>query len=222
MDRFKLGQLKNAVEEVKSKVQPPKNDTEKRVQEALSNKNWGASSTLMNEIAQDTYRFDRYDSVMNAVWKAMDSNGRNWRIVFKALTLLEHLVKNGAERCVADARDRSHKIRTLQDFAHHEGQTDRGNGVREKAKALIELLSANEIIREERQKAAKLRVKFQGIGRMGASAPMASGFGSALHDTGNYGRSAQQLGRDAYGGAAARGAYSDKKASWEDENRRRG
>lgn len=33
----------------------PRNDTEKRVYEALSNKNWGASSTLLNDIARDTY-----------------------------------------------------------------------------------------------------------------------------------------------------------------------
>ena len=33
----------------------PRNDTEKRVYEALSNKNWGASSTMLNDIARDTY-----------------------------------------------------------------------------------------------------------------------------------------------------------------------
>ena len=33
----------------------PKNDTEKRVYEALSGDNWGASSTTLNEIAQDTF-----------------------------------------------------------------------------------------------------------------------------------------------------------------------
>jgi hypothetical protein len=30
-------------------------DVEKKLEEALSNKNWGASSTLLNEIAQLTY-----------------------------------------------------------------------------------------------------------------------------------------------------------------------
>ena len=33
----------------------PKNETERRMGEALSNENWGASSTLLNEIAQDTF-----------------------------------------------------------------------------------------------------------------------------------------------------------------------
>ena len=33
----------------------PRTEMEKRMAEALSNKNWGASSTLMNQIAADTY-----------------------------------------------------------------------------------------------------------------------------------------------------------------------
>jgi hypothetical protein len=37
----------------------PKNDVEARVYEVLSHKNWGASTTLMNEIAQDTFDYER-------------------------------------------------------------------------------------------------------------------------------------------------------------------
>lgn len=37
----------------------PKNDVETRVYEVLSHKNWGASSSIMNEIARDTYESDR-------------------------------------------------------------------------------------------------------------------------------------------------------------------
>lgn len=46
----------------------------------------------------------------------------------QALTLLEHLVKNGAERIVEDVRDHMHKIRTLTDFNYYEGSQDRGSG----------------------------------------------------------------------------------------------
>ena len=37
----------------------PKNDVEARVYEVLSHKNWGASTTLMNEISQDTFDYER-------------------------------------------------------------------------------------------------------------------------------------------------------------------
>ena len=47
----------------------------------------------------------RYHQVMKAIWSALDQPGRNWRSVFKALTLLDHLVKNGAERVVEDVSE---------------------------------------------------------------------------------------------------------------------
>jgi hypothetical protein len=37
----------------------PKTEVEARVYEVLSHKNWGASSTIMNEIARDTYDYDK-------------------------------------------------------------------------------------------------------------------------------------------------------------------
>ena len=46
----------------------PKNETEKRVYEALGSQNWGASTTLMTEIANDTFQYDRYQIVMQLLW----------------------------------------------------------------------------------------------------------------------------------------------------------
>ncbi len=46
----------------------------------------------------------------------------------QALTLLDHLVKNGSERVVDDLRERLHKVRTLADFNYYEGSVDRGSG----------------------------------------------------------------------------------------------
>ncbi|KAJ1436875.1 hypothetical protein B484DRAFT_392985 [Ochromonadaceae sp. CCMP2298] len=50
---FSIAGLKNALDEVRVQVYA-KNDTEKKVYDALSSKNWGASSTLLNDIAADT------------------------------------------------------------------------------------------------------------------------------------------------------------------------
>jgi ENTH domain len=43
----------------KNQVVAGKNDTEKRVYEALSNKNWGTSSTILNDIARDSYDIEK-------------------------------------------------------------------------------------------------------------------------------------------------------------------
>ena len=64
-------------------------ELEKKIAEACSNKPWGASSTMLAEIAQATYDYQEYPVVMQNVWKRVNESGKNWRIVYKALTLLE-------------------------------------------------------------------------------------------------------------------------------------
>lgn len=51
---FSIASIKNAADELRAQVYP-KNETEKKVYEAMSSKNWGASSTLLNDIANETY-----------------------------------------------------------------------------------------------------------------------------------------------------------------------
>ena len=142
----------------------PKTDVEARVYEVLSHKNWGASTTLMNEIARDTFDLESFHVVTRLMWDSVENQRpAAWKVVFKGLTLLEHLVKNGAERCVDDARNHGHVLRSLgTGFNYYEGTIDRGLGVREKTKQILEILGDDERIREERQKARKLREKFSG------------------------------------------------------------
>jgi len=144
-----------------------KTETEKKLAEALSNANWGASTTLMREIASLTHDWQEYAVVMKEVYAALDQQPKYWRQIFKALTLLEFLVKNGSERVVKDCREKIYQIRTLTGFSYYHDGGEKGTGVREKAKALVELLSDDELIIEERKKAAELRDKYQGIGRDG-------------------------------------------------------
>merc|ERR1712194_830386 len=107
-----------------------------------------------------------------------------WRIVFKSLTLLEHLLKNGSERCVDETRNHIHLVRSLSNFNYYEGTVDRGIGVREKSKQILELIGDDERIREERQKAKNLREKFGGIA---TSAISSSGGGFGNSSNSGYG-----------------------------------
>ena len=146
----------------------------------------------MNEIARDTYDYDKFAVVSQLLWESMEGQRpAAWRIVFKGLTLLEHLVKHGSERVVDDARNHGHVLRSLQQFNYYEGTVDRGLGVREKSKQIMELLSDDERIREERQKAKKLREKFGG-GKMGGvsgggGGSAYSGYGNDNWGSGGYG-----------------------------------
>ena len=136
----------------------------------------------MNEIARDTFDQERFYVVTRLMWESMENQRpAAWRVVFKGLTLLEYLVKNGAERCVDDARNHAHLLRSLGQFNYYEGTIDRGLGVREKSKQILDILGDDERIREERQKARKLREKF------GQANATASSGGGAASGGGGYG-----------------------------------
>ena len=197
----------------------PKTDVEARVYEVLSHKNWGASGSLMNEIARDTFDMERFQVVTVLMWEGMENQRpAAWRVVFKALNLLEHLVKNGAERCVDDARNHAHVLRTLGQFNYYEGTIDRGLGVREKSKQILEMISDDERVREERQKARKLREKF---GQANATASSGGG-GGGMGGYGNQDSWNNSRGRGGEGGYGEGGIYDNRGYSGRYGNEDRG
>jgi len=191
LKNLNIDKIRNAAEDALNQAKP-KTDVEARIYEALSHKNWGSSSTLMNEIARDSYDYDKFNTITRIIWESIDNpRPAAWRVVFKALTLLEHLIKNGSERCVDDGRNHSHALRGLFNFNYYEGTVDRGQGVREKAKQIVEFVADDERVREERIKAKQLREKFGGniggTGNGGGGGSMAGigGGGSAYAGYGN-------------------------------------
>ena len=48
-----MASIRNSIDEMRAQVYP-RNETEKKVYEALSSKNWGASTTLLNDIASES------------------------------------------------------------------------------------------------------------------------------------------------------------------------
>ncbi|GLV35011.1 liquid facets [Carabus blaptoides fortunei] len=144
-------------------------DAQKKVREATSNDPWGPSSTLMAEIADLTYNVVAFTEIMQMVWKRLNDHGRNWRHVYKALVLLEYLIKTGTEKVGQQCKENIFAIQTLKDFQHLEEGKDQGLNVREKAKQLVVLLKDDERLRNERARALKAKERF---------AQSASGFGS--------------------------------------------
>ena len=79
-------------------------DAQVKVREATSNDPWGPSSTQMSEIADLTYNMVAFSEIMQMIWKRLNDHGKNWRHVYKALVLLEYLIKTGSEK-VAENTD---------------------------------------------------------------------------------------------------------------------
>jgi len=187
----------------------PKTDVEARVYEVLSHKNWGASGSLMNEVARDTYDIEKYQVIANLMWDGMENQRpAAWKVVFKSLNLLDHLVKNGAERCVDDARNHGHVLRSLGQFNYYEGTIDRGLGVREKSKQILEILNDDDRVREERQKSRKLREKFGDFNK-GVSRTGGGGSGGGGGNSGGVGGYGNQDSWNSSGGGGGDSGYGE-------------
>ncbi|KAF8795611.1 epsin-2-like [Argiope bruennichi] len=135
-------------------------DAQVKVREATSNDPWGPSGTLMGEIADLTYNVVAFTEVMQVIWKRLNDHGKNWKHVYKALVLLDYLIKTGSEKVAHQCRENLFAIETLRDFQHTEEGKDQGVNVREKAKQLVALLKDEERLRQERARALKARERF--------------------------------------------------------------
>jgi len=197
-----------------------RDETEKKVFEALNNKNWGASSTTLNEIARETYSYDKFRKIFKLIWEAAESQPRNWRKIFKALMLCEYLVKNGCERCVDEIRDHTFHIRQLQDFNYYEEKLDRGQGVREKSKQLVDLLTDSNVIRDARENAKRLRDKFVGHGSGNRYQGGGPSLGQSSYSSGGYSDNGGISGRSSDATTlpySTAGSYSDAPGRYECE-----
>lgn len=123
----------------------------------------------MAEIADLTYNVVAFSEIMQMIWKRTNDHGKNWRHVYKALLLLEYLIKTGSEKVAQQCKENIFSIQTLKDFQHLEEGKDQGVHVREKAKQLVILLKDDERLKAERARALKAKERF---------ARTASGFGS--------------------------------------------
>ncbi|XP_054891373.1 epsin-2 isoform X2 [Poeciliopsis prolifica] len=153
-------------------------DAEKKVREATSNDPWGPSSSLMSEVADLTYNVVAFSEIMSMIWKRLNDHGKNWRHVYKALTLLDYLIKTGSERVALQCKENIFAIQTLKDFQYIDKDgKDQGINVREKSKQLVVLLKDEERLKGERSQALKTKERMAQVST--GSTQMGFGRGSS-------------------------------------------
>lgn len=168
---------------------------ESKVREATNNEPWGCPSSVMQEIANGTYNYQTLNEIMPMIYKRFtEKSAEEWRQIYKALQLLEFLIKNGAERVIDDIRSHLSLLKMLRQFHYtDENGKDQGINVRNRSKELVELLSDVERIRAERKKARQTRNKYGGVeggaglGPTSSSTSRYGGFGSETAVGGGYG-----------------------------------
>jgi len=178
-------------------------EMEAKVREATNDDPWGASSTLMQDIAQGTFHFQYFNEIMPAIYsRFMEKEASQWRQIYKALQLLEYLIKHGSERVVDDARSHVSTLKMLRNFHYIDDKgKDEGINVRNRSKELVELLSDVEKIRAERRKAKANKNKYIGVGNDGFAGGMSFESGGG----GRYGG----FGSDSLGGGSSSGSYGN-------------
>lgn len=138
-------------------------DTQTKVREATSNDAWGPSGTQMNEIAQMTYSQNEFVEIMEMLDKRLNDKGKNWRHVFKALTLLDYCLHAGSENVVIYFKDNLYVIKTLKEFVYVDDDgKDVGANVRQKAKDITNLLQDEDRLRAERRSRGAMRDRMLG------------------------------------------------------------
>ncbi|KAF8455876.1 hypothetical protein BGX38DRAFT_1248990 [Terfezia claveryi] len=203
-------------------------EMEAKVREATNNEPWGASSTLMQEIANGTYNYQLLNEIMPMIYKRFtEKSAEEWRQIYKSLQLLEFLVKNGSEQVIDDARSHISTIKMLRQFHFIDmNGKDQGVNVRNRAKELGELLSDVDRIRAERKKARATKNKYGGVegggfgggfssGLGGGSGAIRSsrygGFGSDSAEYGGYGSDQVYGDGGGFGGSSSR--YDDERVA---------
>lgn len=169
---------------------------EQKVLDATSNESWGPHGSLLADIAMASRNYHEYQMIMTVIWKRINDTGKNWRHVYKGLTVLEYLVANGSERVIDEIREHAYQITSLSDFQYldHTGR-DQGSNVRKKSQSLVALVNDKEKIQEVRQKAASNWDKFHNTSG-GAKYRPGSYPGSGGFDDDRYGSRDNGYGRE--------------------------
>lgn len=154
-------------------------------------------SQTLNEIMPMIYR------------RFTEKTAEEWRQIYKALQLLEFLIKHGSERVIDDARSHLTLLKMLRQFHYIDPNgKDQGINVRNRAKELAELLGDVDRIRAERKKARANKAKYTGVeGGSGGGFSSSSRYGGFGSESGGYGGGGG--GSSASYGGYSGGVYGD-------------
>ena len=152
----------------------------------------------MAEICEACFDPVGYRQVLGVIARRLQEKDDRWRMAYKALLLLEYLIKHGPDKVWRDVQQSGSVLQRLQRFEYvDDNQRDHGVNVRHRAQEIQELVADEGRVREERRKAAENKAKYSGYsasqmrtasgggGEGGSGASRVTGFGS----DGGYGAS---------------------------------
>merc|ERR1712170_141553 len=103
---------------------------------------------LLAELGRASYDFSKFQDLMKTLWSRVNSPGKDFIHIQKALYVLKYLLCNGSDQVIIDSRVHLAEIRTLTEFKT--GHPDRGATIRERAYEVMALLNDESALREAR------------------------------------------------------------------------
>lgn len=186
-------------------------DMEAKVREATNNEPWGTPTSIMQQIADGTNNYQQFHEIMPFVYRRFtEKSAHSWRQIYKALQLLEYLVKNGSERVVDYARSHIAVVELLRHFSYIDSKgVDQGESIRRRSDELVKLLNSTELLRAERKKAKQLNSKTAAGSSSTSTNPSfnAGGFGGSGRKYGGFSSDAYRSMK--FGGAASQQVFGD-------------
>ncbi|KAL3311329.1 Epsin-1, partial [Cichlidogyrus casuarinus] len=131
--------------------------------EATSNDPWGPKTSQLMAIADASDNPVQRNEIIHQLWKRVNDSEKNWRHVYKALLVWEHLIKSGHEQIVVECRMNIKVFDLLREFTALDIQTgtDHGTKVRKVAAEIVHLVRDQDYYEQERRKAQELANKFR-------------------------------------------------------------
>ncbi|PXF42147.1 Epsin-3 [Gracilariopsis chorda] len=141
-------------------------DLENKTRSATADTSWGASVTDLHQIARGTYNPQDYVLIMSIVWQRLGSS--RWRCVYKGLEVLKYVIMHGSSRCLTEARGAVGHLEVLREYRKISEGRDVGEGVRNRAALVCDMLNDDELLEAEKEKSREIRAKIESSGGGGS------------------------------------------------------
>ncbi|KAI3439589.1 ENTH domain-containing protein [Psidium guajava] len=145
-------------------------------------------SRTMGFISHAAFEVDDYWRIVEILHKRLvQFDRKNWRVPYKALTVLEHLLTHGPQRVVEEFQTDKDVVKEMKDFQYvDEKGFNWGARVGGLSRRVQNLLDDGEYLREERARARRLTREIRGFGSF--QRPFSMDVSSFEDSSSSYGR----------------------------------
>ncbi|XP_024981110.1 ENTH domain-containing protein C794.11c-like [Cynara cardunculus var. scolymus] len=136
------------------------------VEESTNGNPWAPDARTLKMISKAAFEIDDYWRIVNVLHnRLVRFDAKNWRISYKAVVVLEHLLTHGPESVAEEFRTHKDVMQQMTNFQYiDEKGFNWGLNVRMKSERILKFLNESSALKEERSRARKLSRGIEGFG----------------------------------------------------------